>query len=364
MNLDIEKMTKIAQNHFAPAATRAFGKAGTEALRATVRAIRILYNHVEPDRILGTLVVLHPLQGVRMPDYVVDDEAISGDIYHDCAKLSSAYDNDARTGTTVVEVLQSGDFRLFTRISMPDIVALSRLAIVYVYSERQEDFYIDGSRSAITNPSLGVHPSVFAIPTFRTLDDALEDYKERFIKTSRCPIFAEMWENKARLIFKNKPEAGMRRSLAHFLSVQLRNAEVHQEKIVDESHPVDMEVTWHFTKRVALIEIKWLGDSRTPTRNLTSYRDARANEGARQLAEYLDAKATQSPTHERNGYLVVIDGRRRGVGPNTTAVSYSDAMWYAEKEIIYEPPFHIQRVDFAEPIRMFAEPAEAACKHD
>jgi hypothetical protein len=372
MPLDTQMMVRIAQTHYGPAVAEAFGEEGTDALRSTLQTIRDLYGHVEPELISGSLIVAHPVPGEppSAGEDILDSiqtpaSSTESDLHADVGKLARAYDADARAATTVVGILPNGHLRLFKGASAPDVAALSRSAIVYTYSGGQEFFFVDGARKVILNPSRGVHLSVFAIPTFRELDDALDDYKVRFVKTSRCPVFVEVWENDARLVFRNKPESTMRRSLAHHLSVALRgDAEVHQEKVVDESHPVDVEVTWPFAKRTAIIEIKWLGDSRTPTGKLTSYRDARANEGAKQLAEYLDAKATQSPTYERTGYLVVIDGRRGGIKPETTSISQIEAMVYANREISFDPAYHEHRDDFAEPIRMFAEPALAACRLD
>lgn len=75
--------------------------------------------------------------------------------------------------------------------------------------------------------------------------------------------------------------------------------------IVDATHPVDIKVTWPAINNVALIEVKWLGDS-----GQTQYRDARANEGAKQLIDYLASSVQEEPDKHFVGYLTVFDGRR------------------------------------------------------
>ena len=150
----------------------------------------------------------------------------------------------------------------------------------------------------------------------------------------------------------------MRRSLAQFLDIVLRGtAEVRPEQVVDETHPVDVKVTWMFTNRLALVEIKWLGKSMNDEDNITKvFTDVRARTGAKQLAGYLDWNYAETPLHQSRGYLVVIDGRRKGLNRASTSVSLQNGYWYRDKEITYNPKFHLVREDFEEPIRMFAEP--------
>ncbi len=125
---------------------------------------------------------------------------------------------------------------------------------------------------------------------------------------------------------------------------------------MDESHPVDIKVTWTLTNRLAIIEIKWLGKSRSKSGKLVKYADARANEGARQLADYLDWNRTQTLDRQTKGYLVVIDARRRGLTEKSTFVNHKNGMHYYDIEIVFKPAFHEKRTDFEKPIRMFAEP--------
>ena len=149
----------------------------------------------------------------------------------------------------------------------------------------------------------------------------------------------------------------MRRSLANFLYNVLRDVDVGQEQNVDESHPVDIRITWIGNNRRALIEIKWLGQSvDNDGKKKTEWFAARAKDGAKQLTEYIDAEYRRLPLHDRRGYLVIIDGRRRGLSEGCTALDPPDSLWYRDKEIGFDPAFHEIRSDFETPIRMFAEP--------
>ena len=79
------------------------------------------------------------------------------------------------------------------------------------------------------------------------------------------------------------------------------------QKIILNFHRMNevFKVTWPAINNVALIEVKWLGDS-----GQTQYRDARANEGAKQLIDYLASSVQEEPDKHFVGYLTVFDGRR------------------------------------------------------
>ena len=359
-------MAEIAEETYVGVVTKRFGEDGAKSLRTTLLTIRRLYEHVPPEKVTGTLVVVCPVsdsttfEGILTSKRTEDDGATT--VVATVDHLATELEPGGGSAVSVVEILRGGRFRFFSDVAVPDYRTLSKDSIVYVFDGSRERFYMAGDVREVVNPAPGAHASVYAIPTFRALEDALKDYRLRFVRYCGCQILATVWECDTRLVFKNKPEATMRRSLAQFLRMTLRGgATVGEEQNVDESHPVDIRVTWHLGTRVALLEIKWLGDSRTVTGGLLRYRDARANQGAKQLVEYLEAQAVQTPTHYRTGYLVVIDGRRRGVQRNTEALTCDDALYYAERPVVYDPPYHQQRTDFAMPIRMYSEPNRAKC---
>lgn len=150
-----------------------------------------------------------------------------------------------------------------------------------------------------------VGTSIFAQPTYKELDEAMDYYNTRYVRDSSCAVLSQIWTDEAKREFVQKPEHFMRDSLWQCLQNILRNHTVKREQIVDATHPVDIKVTWPAINNVALIEVKWLGDS-----GQTQYRDARANEGAKQLIDYLASSVQEEPDKHFVGYLTVFDGRR------------------------------------------------------
>ena len=366
MTVDPERMAEIAHETYVGAVHERFGDSGPTSLRRMLATIRKFYENVPPERLDGTLVVVCPVSEAAADHGSVPGAGtgspVAETVVTKLERLAPVLEPRDRPTVKVLEIMDGGRFRLLPDVAVPDYRALSKHSIVYVMDGSGERFHIAGDVREIVNPTRGVHASVYAIPTFRALEDALQDYRFRFVRYSACPILAEVWESDARLIFKNQPEATMRQSMAQFLRVTLSGgATVAEEQNVDESHPVDIRVTWQLGWRVALLEIKWMGDSRTRTGRLLKYRDSRANAGAQQLAEYLEAQAVQTPMHYRTGYLVVLDGRRRGLRPDTEALTLSNARYYAAKSVVYEPRFPALRTDFAMPVRMFMEPNQAKC---
>lgn len=147
--------------------------------------------------------------------------------------------------------------------------------------------------------------SIFTSPTFRELDEALDAYYEMMAQFSACSILNSVWQDGSNTALCRRPEHHMQKSLWQFLRSTLRSHSVLREQTVDARHPVDIKVAWPALKTVALIEIKWTGDSGN-----TRYRDSRANKGALQLINYLDASYRGEPDKYFKGYLVVFDARR------------------------------------------------------
>ncbi|HYA39975.1 MAG TPA: hypothetical protein VEF34_01625 [Syntrophobacteraceae bacterium] len=352
MALDLDKMNEIVHHLYVLEIAKAYGDIGTVLLRKILITLRKLYEYIEPEKIRGKLIVL-----ISINDEAICDPS-SSKTFTSIDYLAQEFLYESGQITWIIQIFEDGKFKLWRELSI-DTSRISESAVVYSYQARNEYFVIKGYERLICNPS-PVHSSVFAMPTFGHLSDALEDYKRRSIRYSSCEIFRQTWhggQNSNRLFFKTKPEKTMRRSLAQFLNNVIRDAEVRPEQNVDESHPVDIKVTWMFTNRLALIEIKWLGKSLAETGDITvDYTESRANGGAKQLADYLDRNRSRSPAHQTVGYLVVIDGRRRGLTESSHAITYENGMWYKDREISYDPEYHVVRDDFAKPIRMFAEP--------
>lgn len=345
LQLNLDKLQQIAGASHELAIERAFGSDGMAALRLMHTALRNLYGHLEAEMITGQLVIMVP----------IDPQAPHiGKVYREIANLAGDLAPHLRSESAILILTEDGNIS-WNPDFPTDLRALSNSAIIYQYHNERETIFVNGTPKVLINPS-NLHVSIFAIPTFKVLETALEDYKRRFVRTSSCTIFQKVWNTEDRLIFCNKPEETMQISLHNFLSITLRNAEVVREFNVDATpHPVDIRVTWNFTTRLALIEIKWLGDALSPN-GTTSYRDARAYAGAKQLEDYLDAYRQQVPNYTARGYLVVIDGRRRATNHTSTSVTRSNGFYYENRDITYPTKLHTTRVDFAPPTRMFAEP--------
>lgn len=202
--------------------------------------------------------------------------------------------------------------------------------------------------------------SPFAMPYFRDLESALQDYYDHKARTSSCVHLGRVWVDDSRLVLTNKPEKHMRRSLHEYLTARLRDAEpdVLQEQNVNESEPVDIRIQWLDSRRVSLIEVKWLGDSVAVdgTRVATKYRDARALEGYEQTRGYIDEQRMTLPGHIVRGRVVVFDARRQGVTEDEAGGYRSADPWaYEAVELDYgEVPLCDAGIE--EPLRFFMEP--------
>lgn len=351
--IDLDAMREIAETMYIPHVQRHFGAAGVEALRQLVSAVRRIYRDIDPSLHSGQLTVFArptgiaaslPLSPVR--HFIAAGQTVQHQIAGDCT----------------VEALASS--RLEVGEGAADVLALSREAIVYTYLNRVERVCIAGETFTIRNPSPAAMASIFARPTFSGLDAALTRYATEVVHKTVCFILGHeadgIWADSNRLFLRAKPEEVMRKSLHQFLRDAFPDAEVRPEQPVDESHPVDIKITWADTTHRAIIEIKWLGDSVNATSAITTrYRDARANAGAKQLSEYLDGDSETAPRLRTRGYLVVFDARRRGLSAGQTTISQADGLYYRDREIIYDPDYHSTRADFAPPVRMFAEPRTA-----
>ncbi len=347
--LNLAKMQAIAHDSHAVAAAKCFGPAGTRTLQALIEMITRLYRNIDPaQRKQPLLLFMRPPQvnpfapppETAAPLHEVTDP---DRVWHE---LNSA---------CVVEVTDAGRLKVFEPGTF-DAADLSAEAIVYIYKDGVECFLINRVKYTIINPA-PTHASIFARPTFSSLAQSLEDYRTRVARNTSCFILEDAWSDCKRLFLRAKPEKTMRRSLHQYLRTVFPDAEVRPESVVDESHPVDIKITWSDTNRRALIEIKWLGQSRDENgRFTTAYTASRAREGAKQLADYLDGDRTAGPGLRTRGYLVVFDARRRALTENISSVGADDGLYYRDAEIDYQPAYHELREDFELPVRMFAEP--------
>ena len=343
MSLDLET---FLENFYAAKVKEQFGTEGLRILADVMKAVRKVYQYIEPSccnfPIFVFKTVNEKFQPIQIPPtYILED-------YN---QLVQIIDQEC-----VIQLAENELLHVWKNLGIAP-ASLSKFGVVYEYNNRIEYFHANNQ----TEPVPKISPSqasTFALNTFEELVEALENYKMKQVRYCSCPLLQEIWYDQNRIFLKNKPEKIMRKSLTQFLKARLRsNVEVRPEQIVDESHPVDIKVTWYSTNRLALIEIKWLGNSKMEDgRKGQAYRDFRANEGAKQLADYLDANLQQAPVHITRGYLVIIDCRRAKLKEDTITIDEENGIFFRDHEISFEPDYHKKRRDFEKPIRMFVEP--------
>jgi hypothetical protein len=339
-----EVMREVCRRLHAFVVDEAFGTPGVEALFTILELVRDLYRHVEPENMRGPVIVFVRVQlGENLPN---------GQLCTNLALLST------QTSGIILELRPDGRTYLHSG-DIGSAEELARTAVVYHFEPTApREVFLAGTQASVMIPYDPSATSQFSVPTFFTLDAALQEYRIQLVRHSGCPVLSEAWADPNRLFFKPGPEEMMRKSLTLFLKSRLGAAyEVRPEQVMDESHPVDIKVTYSMANRLMIIEIKWLGDSRNQSGGIgTSHRDARAKEGARQLADYLDQNRVQAPLHVTRGYYVVIDARRRGLTETSRTISRENGMHYESEEIEYDPAYHETRDDFEPPYRMFIEP--------
>ncbi len=334
---------------------KSFGRDGIVALKFLLRKLHEVYGYFDPGTFQAKLYIIVQVNNIdnRLND--IPNQVHCKSIETMVQELSP----QSRTTNSAIFIKQNGQMILWKDFEV-DIDAFSHQCIIYEYCDYSEMLIVKGDRLSVPNPASENTPSVFAVPTFTSLNKALEDYKTHSVRYSKCRIFSTAWHpdvGSNRIFFCNGPESIMRNSLTQYLTMSLRSAEVRPEQTVDDSHPVDIKVTWNLKMERALIEIKWLGKSLNSDGKVTqNFTASRAKSGAKQLSDYLDGNKTQSPTHQTIGYLVVIDGRRRRTTADTTEINHNHGLYYQDLEIDYAPKFHEERPDFQPPIRMFAEP--------
>lgn len=341
--MDIAALVRIHEKLYSSMVSEVFGDSGSAALQKLLQFIHNLYRYLPIEHRKEPLIVLKTLD-----DKPANVASAFGEVY-----VLDGFSH-ASPGPLIVQVLDSGKILIWH--SSADAVSLASDAVVYVYNDRQEWFYAK-TRVAHVDKISPAYASNFALPIFDELHAALQHYETRLIRHSACPIFHGCWYDDKRIFFHNGPEEEMRDSLTNFLHNHMRgDVEIRPEQNVTDTNPVDIKVTWFNSNRLALIEIKWLGKSRTKKKITADYTESRARAGAEQLADYLDKNKPYASIQVTRGYLVVIDARRGKTNLSTIAVTTGDGLKYASLDIDYAPKYHQIRTDFEVPFRMFAEP--------
>jgi len=347
ISIDVQKLVELNANLYTSAAKSSFGDCGNMALQRLLSSIVQIYRRFDPSlRIAPLAMFADGTNSIVLP-------AEAPRTLHSPATLTHELDD-----ACLARVMANNSLEIYA-LDESKLIELSRDAIVYYFNNGEEMFLISGVEYRLINPVVG-HASVFCKPTFSSLAAALENYRLKAAAHSSCLILKAVWNEDRRWFFKAKPESTMRRSLNQYLQNVLNDAEVRPEQNVDESHPVDIHVTFSFTDQRAIIEIKWLGESVDETgKPTTAYKDSRARDGAKQLAEYLDSSHTWGPGVKTRGYLVVFDGRRRGLSQGVSTLAAADALHFRDAEIAFGRDYSTERPDFNVPVRMYLYPATA-----
>jgi len=325
-----------------------FGNAGVDAVFQIMETAKTLYQHVEPERIAGRVViykVIPQVSGVFAPDSAEGPAA-------DFASLANLAISDL-----TCEIAADGQVYL-RQLNEKTLEELAKCAVVYYYRATHEEFLAGSERKTVLRLDASAR-SQFSVPTFSNLREALQHYARENVRESTCYVFVEVWSDNNRLFLRAKPEEKMRDSLVQFLRNRLgADHDVWPEQVVDESHPVDIRVKPRFTNnRLMLIEIKWLGYSVAKDGHITArHQNPRAQEGADQLAQYLEDQRRLAPSSVIQGYYVIIDGRRKDLREGANTISRADGMFFEDKELTFNPAHHDERPDFDPPYRMFARP--------
>ena len=306
-----------------------------------IKIINAIYRFIEPSHLSGKLIIYRRFS---------ENELLSRN------RASIVYNMDELTHiNTQTIILESFNEQLYLWNNVDDTSFFDDTnTVFYCFENNTEHFYVN--RQKIDIPHYFDCSSIYALHYFY-LNYALAQYRKEKISTSNCMIFKECWLDNNRIFFKPAPEEQMQKSLKEFLSSALRGVEVVREYNLGASKPVDIRVKWTEANKSALIELKWMGKSKK-SNNLTSHTDSRANEGSKQLKEYLDMDNTDTPSIISKAYLVVIDGRREGTNKNTTTINSADGLFYENHEVNFsdEHKYFERLKNFVHPIRMFAKP--------
>ena len=362
--INLENVQALVKMAYLPHASDAFGEKGARAITMLLDAVKLIFQRFPPERLQGPLTVILGMN--TMPSSPMIEAWGAPIALQKYDELGTALAS-ARDGMhCLIELMPDGTFRFLEREADIDLKAAANNALVYRYDNgvdrilaKDHDDYVQK-----ISPLLS---SNFANATLKSLEEAFSRYAD-FVLETKCRILANVWEggvNGPRLVLVNRPEAIMRDSLIQALQLVLRDANARPEHNTDERKPVDIRVEWFASGASALIEVKWLGRStatpRKPTPHIT-YTDcgpSRAQEGANQLADYLDREIRHTASTATRGYLVIFDARRKDVQGATDALSQANAMHFASDVLKFAPDHAKSRDDFAEPVRFFLNPRKS-----
>ena len=195
--------------------------------------IRDLYQFIAPETLKDRVVIFKTIDSSARPVSVTN--AIKVHSFETLAQNLKA--------PCTIQILDNGQLLLWIG-GKHEPATLAMASVVYTYEDRIEKFYAR-NEVAVVDKVIRECASNFSISTFDDLREALDSYRTSMIRQSSCLIFRGVWFDPDRIFFHSKPEKRIRQSLTQFLKIRLRgNIEVRPEQVVDETHPVDIKVTW------------------------------------------------------------------------------------------------------------------------
>jgi len=342
-------------------AREAFGSAGASAITELLDSVKLIYQRCPPESLKSTLTVVRGINATPLAPVI----AVLGQLsrFENYGELATALLAATAQHHAIVEVASDGTFRVLISATDVDVVSLSQHAVVYRF-ELDTDRILAGKHSDFIPKVSNILKSNFATPTLTSLEEALTRYRD-FVLETKCKILAGVWEGGVdgpRLVLTNRPEGLMRDSLVQTLDLLMRDATVRPEQNTDETKPVDIRIEWFGSGASALVEVKWLGRSTAkpqkpkPEPTYTDYDGKRVQEGADQLADYMDREVRHSQATAPRGYLVVFDARRQNVKGAADRLSKEDALHFEGSVLTLNPNHAKSREDFAEPTRFYLRP--------
>lgn len=337
-----DQIIKLLQKDILLEMQQAYGDFIMEDFKSFVEKLKSLYRSIDLSQYSSVVAIFkHSEMGSGM-------KVSEKNVYQHCK------------GKMIVNFLDEDGY--IEVISNPvDILALSMDTFVYKWNpniSNSDSFVIKGVERLYCQDPCTNGLSYFAVKTYKDLDKALIYYRDNMALEAKGKALCDAMRHN-RLFFKNAPEDLLQEALCEYLTATLRDmADVKREVTVDESHPVDISITFKTTNHIALIEIKWVGRSLNEKEDGFSgyYTNSRANKGAKQLVDYIDANRASFPSSITAGYLVVYDLRRKhNNNPKEFKISRKDGDCYRLKELNMIPDYKRKRSDYKGTYRFFVK---------
>lgn len=334
-----DQIVKLLQTDILLKIQKAYGEEIIRDFKTFIDRLRSLYRHIDLSQYSSVIAIY------RHSELGGGTRKLEENVYQH------------RTKKLVVNFLDDGYVEVCD--NKIDISLLSNDSFVYKWIPKAgptDMFVVKGTTIPYSTEPCTYGLSYFAVKSYKGLDDALIYYRDAMALDAKGKALCDALRQN-RLFFKNAPEDLLQEALYEYLIATLRDrAVVKREFTVDESHPVDISVTFKSTNHIALIEIKWVGKSlkEDGTDISCDYTDSRANTGAKQLVDYIDANRESYPSHITAGYLVVFDLRRKNNKNHTnTTISRANGDYFLRKELKMNPDYKRIRSDYKETYRFF-----------